>query len=290
MSSTHPSGVLPIDADATSADWLRSLAVELHEAGRDGEWRPMLVGVVPPFAGRPHQLDLQTLTGADPVEQLLGLVAPDVWCAVGLLTGGRARLLDEPASGSPGEFVHLVDRHGVSVSTWHGVDGATIEIGGGPRPVEGRAADACRRMLRLPTAPPPGDTSSFVVDVWLGRVVEVARAGTHLTWDDVVALHPAAVRSCTPAEAARRTTALGSRLSWSDIRLGFVEGEIESFAGIDSCIAEWMDDGMLARWMLGSVPPWSSLLEIIDARLPPAVSDLVIATVGMCPPVPWPAP
>jgi hypothetical protein len=147
--------------------------------------------------------------------------------------------------------------------------------------------DACRRAIGLPTAPPPADTVAVVVDEWLGRVIEAAGRRPDLTWDDVVALHASPDAPCTPAELARRTVEVGGELSWATVRRAFVDGTLRDHPDVDATIADWMDDGMLARWVIGTAVPWASLLEIVDALLAPHVSDLVAAAVGMCPPPSW---
>ena len=294
MTSTD-STARPSSPDDPSPDphlWLAAAAEVLEARGEHRSWQPMLAGVVEPgSAGHRCRIEVADIDHPDPVEGLLGFVAPRRLRAVGLVAGGRTQALDDddrpPARGG---FVHLVDRDGTSVTRTVDAEGRSLVIGPAEEVQVGRVPDACRRALGLDTALPPPDTTAVVVDAWLEKLLAVALRHPDLSWPEVVDLQPGSNGACTPGELAGRLSALGQELTWDLVRRGFLDGVIAARHGIDAALAGWMDDGMLARWLIGAAIPWSSQLEIVDALLAPEVSDLVAATVGMCPPPSWPEP
>ncbi len=297
-----------LDADTARLD---GAAQALLDAALAEPGPPELVGLVDAasqgvaaLGGRPDLLVLSTLDGHDPVTGLLGVTAPPEWWAAGVVTGARARTLDAPVGvARGGTFVHLVARSGVSVSLLAGDDGTvTVDRSVGRPPEEapvGRLADACRRVLGLPTAPPPGDMTAYVVDTWLSLVARQALDDPGLAWPDVVALHPgvrlttsppdeAAPPACTPAEMAQHTRALGAVLDWDRYRVSCVAEGGSPFGELDADAADWMDAGMFARWVLGEMPPWPSVMELLDGLLTAGAADRLWATLALCPPAPWP--
>jgi hypothetical protein len=272
------------------AEHLPALAEYVQGLAELGRPNPLLVEISDLDAADGRIcIELTSLEAGDPVEHLLGVEARPHVDVIGIAAGGRSLRLDlDVEAASAGRVIHLLDRAGTSITRMLHDEGRPLVVGPSGEIQQGRIADVCRRAFGLATAPPPGDCVSLVIDLWLGRVIAAAADRPHLTWDEVVGLHPVARTPCTPAQLAERTVDIGQRIRWSTVRQGYIDGEIDGYGGVDASIAEWMDDGMLARWLLGTAPPWSSLLEIVDARVGPVVSDLVAATVGMCPPAPWP--
>lgn len=281
-----PTRSLESDEQPTPGDRLQRVASALYAMGDTQNRGPILVGLV----ADTEQLDLVALDHADPIEELVGQTAPSDWEAAGVVTGARARLLDEPDRGTGHvTFVHLVDRAGLGLTLMGRTGEAPLRCGPDDQPMQGRAADACRRMLGLPTAPPPHDMTSFVVDAWLARVVDVALQAPPLSWSEVVDLHPGSPpRGATPGSVARITASFGTELDWDRFRRACAQGEPPPYVSLDADAAAWMDAGMFARCLLGEMPPWESTLDLLDGVLTAEVSDRLRAAVSMCPAPPWP--
>ena len=249
---------------------------------------PILVGLI----ADDEQLDLMALDGADPIGELVGLTAPSTWEAVGVVTGARVHQLDDPGRDTEhATFVHLVDRAGVAVALMGRPDEAPLRCGPDDRPMQGRAADVCRRMLGLPTDPPPRDMTSFVVDAWLALVVDAAVGDPSVSWAEVVGLHPGSTTPrANPAAVAVATRRFGAELDWDRFRQACASDGPPPYVTIDAAAAAWMDAGMFARWLVGEMPPWESMLDLLDGVLTPSVSDRLRAAVSLCAPTPWPSP
>jgi hypothetical protein len=306
--SLHP---VPLNPPARACVPVRSLADErldgiaraLFDAARAEPGPPDLVGVVElptlgvaPGAGRrPDHLVVAALADPDPVVQLLGFTAPPEWWAVGVVTGAQARTLDGSTSATGATFVHLVDRRGTSISLVTGPGPEPLVAGPGPDLVEGRVADACRRMLGLPTAPPPDDMTTHVVDLWLARVTRAALDEPGLDWPAVVARNPAheLTGPCagvpTPAAMARYTIDFGEQLDWERYRHRCVEAGGTPFGELDADVARWMDAGMFARWLLGESMPWPAQMDLLEGLLSPGACDRFWAALSLFPPAEWPS-
>jgi hypothetical protein len=252
------------------------------------------VGAASRPGDRPDHLVVAALTDPDPVVSLLNFTAPPEWWALGLVTGARSRALDGSATTAGSTFVHLVDRRGTSVSVLTGAGPEPMVVGPTADLTEGRLADACRRMLDLPTAPAPGDMTAHVIDLWLARVTRSALDQPGLDWPAVVARNPAheITGPCTtvptPAAIARRTVAFGEQLDWERYRQRCIEAGGTPFGELDAEVADWMDAGMFARWLLGESMPWPSQMDLLEGVLAPGAADRLWATLALCPPAPWP--
>jgi len=284
---------VPADAD----ERLEVVARALHRTASDGGGPTHLVGLVdagalvgePDAAGHPDHLVLTALDDPDPATLLLGRTAPAELWAVGVAAGVRTRPLDDLSRADDAAFVHLVDRRGCSVAVLGPPGTAPAVTGPHAEPALGRIADACRRMLGLPTAPPPGDMTTHVVDLWLARVTRAALSEPGLDWPAVVALNPSlelprpSTVVPTPAATARRTVELGRQLDWDRYRLRCVEAGGTPFGELTADDAAWMDAGMFARWMLGESMAWTAHLDLLEGLVSPGAIDRLWATVGQCP-------
>ena len=216
-------------------------------------------------------VDVRFLTvPGDPVDALLGFLAPEEWTAIGVLAAdddGRVT-------------VHLVDRGGrFARAARTGPDGP-LEVTSGRAPVASLVDDVCRRALRLPAARPSGSTAVLLTAQWLDRVAAHLTDGGAATWPAVASLHP--VLAChpeagcdiTPHElwaAARQVAAI---LSWEDLRV-MSGGSDEDDCGLGPARVGWMDDGMFARWTLECFPDIDALLDVVDSLSPPSVAVAV---------------
>jgi hypothetical protein len=169
--------------------------------------------------------------------------------------GGASGDAGDGAGGDAGEIVGEVA-------------GEVVPLPGSP---EGEVADACRRALGLPTAPPPGSTLQLWTLAWLDRVVDVAgRAAAPdrlRTWAQVADLHAAAGPRCDPAALAAAAASLAEAWPWS--RLRAEPSVVDAPGPVPAAeLAAWMDDGMWARWLLARLPGEHDLLAAVRALLP----------------------
>lgn len=207
-----------------------------------------------------------------PFGEVAGFDAPDSWWAFGMRVRGRARHLDEVSGVRWRTAVtYLLSRDGTEVSLER-TGPRTTEI---PGPAVGTIPDLCRRVLGLPTDPPPPTTAVLWTCVWLDRVLDTfgqpeRRRELLASWAAVAALHPAA-DGTAPAtvealvEVARQHVA---EQSWAALRqrsepLPLPHGTLPPD------VAAWMDDGFFARWTIGAYPSIPTLVGDLVALLGP---------------------
>jgi hypothetical protein len=299
--SSHPTPY-PLSLPHLADERLTAIAHALAEAAEAEPAPADLVGLVDlrsigiePAAGAPpDHIVLTAVADPDPVAGLLGTVAPpEVW-AVGLVADARARFLDDGTPVGATSFVHLLDRRGSSVTVLRGPGHDPLVTGPGTDLGEGRIADLCRRMLGLPTPPPPTDMTAHVVDLWLARATRAALQEPGLEWAEVVARNPATelavltTATPTPAAVARRTRELGEQLDWERYRTRCIEAGGTPFGELDGEVLSWMDAGMFARWMLGETLSWSAHLDLLEGLVSPGAAERLRLTVERCPAPPWP--
>ncbi|MEO7555665.1 MAG: hypothetical protein ABIV94_03555 [Acidimicrobiales bacterium] len=271
---------------ARLATSLTHQALLIEEAfGADVGWDGMnqLVLATVPFDGA---LDVAfTPVDGDIGEALAGLRAPDDCNVVGVATLGWVRPLgDGGAVGPRGDrvrSVHLLHRSGATASVLHRV-GDEVEVV--PGPVEGRIPDLLCRALQLPTAPPATTTAELWALHWLGALL-AADSGSLQHWGDVARLHPA-LEGLNEVELLLASAELGpfadlvaAANDWESARLACARGEL-TVAGVDADLAEWLDEGSFARWVLGAFPPVGALAEAVAAVLPPGVNQQVEAVLA----------
>jgi hypothetical protein len=227
-----------------------------------------------------------SLEGGHPLEVLMGFRAPRHWRLIGVSCTGEARQVRR-ARRSPGTLPEgdavtvtlLVDRGGDAACVVRRGDEVTPMPG---RP-EGTVADACRRALDLPTAPPPGSTLGLWTLTWLDRLVDVASradACSRLTtWAQVAELHPAVGRLTGeiagvsgPAALAASAWALAETWTWARLRADPAVVELPGRPPSPQ-LAAWMDDGMWARWLLSRLPGRADLLAAVRALLPVRLAE-----------------
>jgi hypothetical protein len=220
------------------------------------------------------------LGGAHPLDLLLGFAAPTHWRAVGVSCSGVSHRLDgTPSDRGPVVVTALIDRSGDVASVIRRAGEVTVM----PDPLEGTVADACRRSLGLPTAPPPPSTLGLWTLTWLDRVVDLAGqdpAGERTqSWPAVARLHAAARppgddRFAVLDPPGLAVAASGLALAWPWARLRADPSVLDVPGPRPSAhLAGWMDDGMWARWLLGLLPSPDDLMAAVHALLPPAVAQ-----------------
>jgi hypothetical protein len=274
------------DPELPEPDRLDRLVTVLDAAIADGGWhQPHRIVSVQPVPGEDaFEFGFRPLDqGQHPLDLLLGFVAPAEWSALGVVCFGWAAPavgLDEHrqtstvrASQHPDRcrvrVVTLLDRDGVEWATATLEDGTVID-----EPGEGTVADALRRCLRLPTAPPPVGTAELFAAIWLA---DLAAAGRALSWAEAASLHPALRLLAAGGHRPQPEELIGAgrsfhrAVTWERLRSRVATGRSAAGIELDAATATWMDDGMFARWVLADVPPLPLLLGRVATVLPPQV-------------------
>ena len=257
-------------------------AVTAHEGFN---LRPALLRVEEP-AGDPDGflLGWLDLEGGSVSDALLGLVAPESWTAIGTVTGGwvgPAETFDEPDA-LRGRFAvrpsshpdsvrarcfQLMGRDGTSAGRITIADGRTID----DVPELGLAVDAMRRAFALPTPPAAFAPAELMTSIWLGHVADAAASSLR----QIVRLHPGSImlealgERLAVGDFVEAASALGRVLTWTDVRRHARQG---CYQGVDRELAAWMDEGMLARWLMSAYPPMDVLVRSACQGLRPAVA------------------
>lgn len=209
----------------------------------------------------------------DRTEGLLGQTVEPWWPAVAVVGTGRFRLLDpahEPPAGVFGGLAGGLTMAGVV--TRHGQIGWRLQLPDGsffdPVPEEGFMLDVLRRSLELPTPPPPESTGRLQMAAWIAAILDTEPSRRRLRWEDALGLHPCMdgdpVRTVVEAEAILEELCVHD--GWDSIRRAVAAG-MESEQTPPPDLAEWMDAGMFARWVLCGLPDLESLMPEVRVRL-----------------------
>jgi hypothetical protein len=260
-------------------------------------------------ADPPGELAWFPIDPIHPLDLLLGFVAPVHWGALGVSSCGRQHSIGSDgrvlrSAGSPRvRITVLIDRSG----------GATALLRRGhertplPGPPDGTVADACRRALRLETAPPPATTAGLWTRCWLDRIVDTlapssgASGDAGPTWRELTRLHPASSVAATrwsglglgpDADAlADATYALADAWPWARLRADPAVADVPGPVP-DPRVVAWMDDGMWARWLLATFPALDDLVDAACSLLTPglarATKQVVEASIGRAVPTDTP--
>jgi hypothetical protein len=217
-----------------------------------------------------------------PFDLLAGFTAPAEWSVFGLRVHGTAHHLDVGGSEAI-STTYLVDRSGREASRLRSAEGV-VDLSG---PAEGTLPDLCRRVLGLPTAPPPAATPKALwITVWLDRILEAwsdpdRRRRVSSAWAEVAALHPAIVGEgpsaaslADPAWLVPVARAHSKERSWADLRADPLAVPLPD-AQLPHDVAAWMDDGFYARWVLGAFPaPEELVTDVLSLLDDPTRSEL----------------
>ena len=278
---------MPVDDPAALTALLPHLASLLAEVPLDA---PVAVGVSRPAPGD-IELAFRHLDCTDVVCALGGFLAPAAWVAFGVIAPGHAAPVAPPTDRRAGHADHrdpddrdpvggvpvvacaLVARDGGTVSEVRAVGdhelphpiGTHPEAAGGPP--QGRVIDTCRRVLGLPTDPPPFGPEVWRALAWTDRVLLAvldADLGQPPAWPVLAALDLPVGPSTASWRALRRACRRGSVL----------------VPGVDPATAAWMDDGMFAREAIGAFGPLAAVLGDLRGLLPPTTFDRVVERVS----------
>ncbi len=165
--------------------------------------------------------------GQHPLDELLGFVAPDEWCALGTVCHGwaSADVTTRPSRAADRfriRSVHVVSRHDSEVGGFRR-QGELLEL---HETVVGMVPDALRRCMGVATPPPDFPAAEVSAADWLDAIADGTAAAGEPPVPDA---------------------------SWDDIRWEVITCR-RHVADLSPSMATWMDAGMFARWMRGSYP------------------------------------
>lgn len=223
--------------------------------------------------------------GQHPADVMAGFTAPPNWHAVGVVTTGRSREIqagkEPPVANSeprPIRLTFLLDRLGDAITLVTPLGSAADARRELHEPPDGMLADACRRVLRLATAPPSDSPDLWLTMRWLDQLLAAAAAepGAVTTWSAAVALHPLAPPGSSPSPVALAELVDQAVLTfdWERLRL-LAAGGTGPAPALEPAVAAWMDAGSFARHLLGAELPVDLMLTELDALLPAAVMRAV---------------
>ncbi len=284
---------------ALTPDDLRRLVdvLDAATADRGFDLRPTLVRIEE-TADDPDgfELGLLDLDGESVSYALLGTTATPNCSVLGSITGAwvapeatfdgdasdRGRFSVLPSSHPDSVRARcftLMARDGTLVGNVRLADGRVID----EAPPAGLAVDALRRAFGLPTPPATFPIGELLTSMWLSGIINEAAAarprGRGLTMAAVARIHPALVlleaggRRVSAATLVEAAVALERVLSWADVRRMAQGGWFPT--QVDQELAGWMDDGILARWLISSFPPVAELAEEACRVLRPPVAAAV---------------
>jgi hypothetical protein len=222
------------------------------------------------------------------LSELFGFVAPRRCWALAMTAPGWARSTHPPTDGSrvAEERVRItcvVARDGGTAGRLRWTDGTLVD----EPPRSGRSLDILRRGLGLATDPPALPSGMLLAAQWLETIMTLARRHPRpLTWDQVVRLHPAmrlAEQAGLPLTADDMVTAarLAARVwSWSDL-LRQTREDSPLALTLPPGAGQWMDEGMLSRWLLSVYPPLHEHLSEVTALVPPDTGRQIEGALGV---------
>jgi hypothetical protein len=258
--------------------------------------------------GCPEEVELavKTLDGNSVTTALMGFVAPPECIALAAVTGAwaapatdadfdetdRGRFPSTRPSAHPdavrARSILVVSRSGGIAGRIHCADGRILDHDedGGPL---GFTIDGLRRAFALPTAPPAIPTTELLTTLWLVDIADAGQRartrGRRLTWPAAAKLHLAfrILRAAGDQPHHERLVpaarALGRVLTWSEVRRQATRrGWLSGIVTAD--LASWMDEGMLARWLLAAFNPLPELLADARAVLRPDARPKLAAAVA----------
>lgn len=226
--------------------------------------------------------ELPPVTG-HPMAPLVGFRAPGCWDAIGLISSGRLRQLDQPAT-EPTRVTStvLADRSGEVASV---LAEAGKEVRFLADPPVGVVPDVLARVLGLDTPPPEQTVASLVDLTWLDRLAGdlLARPPRGRSWRWLADRHPLRGTGPLPeaGDLAVRTAVYASGRSWFAVGSRISGTELPAArcgppGGTTLRAGEWFDEGSLSRWILRDLPPAESLLPDLLAVLPPDVGESLL--------------
>jgi len=204
---------------------------------------------------------------------MIGLRCPPETVAVAAAT--QCETLWHDGRRRSGVMAWSLDRHRNSSALFREQPGRGTET---LAAVAGTLLDAGLRALGLDTPPCPSPAVWFPDGVFLHRLARLLdrRGGVctrrPLSWGSLSRLYPLNVTGepLTPGMTLCLRQDFRGRNTWSSLRLGVVGQPAAAPAilpGLTPDIAEWLDDGSFARWVLSRVPDPPSTLDWLCGRV-----------------------
>lgn len=222
--------------------------------------------------------------GAHPVEAMAGFTAPPNWLAIGVVSAGHSRSPGEPGSfgvdpepTQPIRVTFLIDREGAAATALAAIGAPSAQRRLLHEPPAGLVADACRRVLGLPTAPPDEGPEVWLTTRWLDRLLAAAieGPGAVTTWEAAARMHPLVgdVGGLAPTDLKALVVRTASRLGWEGFRSLATRRDGDGL--VSPAAAAWMDSGSFARHLLAGELPVGLLLTELRALVPTVVMSAV---------------
>jgi hypothetical protein len=223
-----------------------------------------------------------------PFDELAGFDAPPEWAMFGLRVRGTAHHLEAARPPERTTTTFLLHRSGEESSILRMGD----ELQELPGPAIGTLPDLCRRVLGLPTDPPPPTTALLWTVAWLDRILEGCGDPARYSrlcssWAQMALLHPA-VRLAPDDDLLNlddpaRLVALGrahteawpwSRLRAEPAALHLPDGDLPPD------VTGWMDDGFYARWAFGAFPHPATLAHDLSGVLGDELGSVLVGAIA----------
>jgi hypothetical protein len=207
------------------------------------------------------ELAIKPLDDGDIVRALSGFHAPAEWDAFAIVAPATAKPVDGGAA-RPVVLGVLAARDGTCASALVDPtqrDGEVDVCTDG----DGRALDACRRVLGLPTPPPAHRSICWAVIHWVDAVLAAvleADLGETPPWHELRRLENRATYAA---------------VSWAGVRAECIAGRV-TIPSLPPETARWMDVGMFARDALSAYPPLATMVADLRVLLPyPTYEDVL---------------
>ncbi|MEO6629491.1 MAG: hypothetical protein ABIP03_13105 [Aquihabitans sp.] len=225
----------------------------------------------------------------NPIEVLVGWLAPDACDVLGLVTLGWAVALPVPMGETEAASADTAGRDRVRITTLLARDGTGASViasegapGAEPRVISevpaGWGTDALARSMGRPTPPPTASISACVEGAWLAAIERriwpngpyppVSLPG----WEEIAMLHPLAPAGMAlPGDLlALQVRVLEQESNWSRLRQLFGQSQasarvMQPPGGTTVSLERWFDDGSFSRWTARRQPELTdSLFEVLD--------------------------
>lgn len=144
---------------------------------------------------------------------------------------------------------------------------------------QGWILDACLRSVGLATHPAQASPVELGLALWMDRLMSALLRSPVLTWTEAVALCPVPTRWRSNDPAQLGATLATTTPTWRAMRRCSSAGEPAPFH-VARAWAAWMDDGMYARWCLGTLPDVEVLRADVEFLASPVVAERVAQAVA----------
>lgn len=262
------------ETDSHALAKLEALAVAINTNFRRAHINNAAFAIGTSLEDPENNIDVADLIHGDAVGALVGAVAPSTWNVFGVV-------ITDPIAG----LVFLVARDGSEVIVLSSTSDTFQQVISRNGPGTGRMVDVCRRVFGLPTQTHNGGVNEYFAVLWLDQILtrSLQDPGSGLTWQSVVKFHPVfrylltqqSTEPCLENQLIETARAIAKTTTWHQLRQRCIAGTW-SIEGISASDSAWMDDHMFARWTLDTFPLIETMLEPLEALLPPATTCQIV--------------